>query len=428
MIRLSTSLALVFFVLNGLSLHAKDIYVNNATGRDRNLGHSGDTSDGLAGPVRTINRAIELSKSGDRIILAPTEVPYRETVCLFGRNQSGDSFNAFTIEGNGAILDGSEMLPLEVWSHAFGNTFRFRPTRFTHFQLFEKGTPLKRVAVAPGSKTPPPLNEMEWCICNGFLYVCLENFKRPQDYRFTYSEKMTGLTIMQTDHVRINDLVVQGYQVDGISIVNNTKNVILDNVIVRGNGRNGLTVGASSTVSVGYSLFGDNNAAQIDMADRSELLLFLCELKGINPPENASGAVPVTDSSKISNTNGTLRRIDPDGVSASEAAQKPDIANLWGQLVPVSLANQSTTSPPSTLAPSTLTSATRTVRNESPLREVIPEEPVLPAVNEQRPSGTENSVLQSGDDDSKSNTKENTNPPNDSSPFDFDFGNSSFDF
>ncbi|MCL2120170.1 MAG: hypothetical protein FWH27_17280 [Planctomycetaceae bacterium] len=421
MLRFLTFLALAFIVTHGFSLHANDIYVNNATGHDRNLGQSSDTADGLAGPVRTIGRAIELSRSGDRIFLAPTETPYRETVCLFGKNQSGDDFTAFTIEGNGAILDGSELLPIEVWSHAFGNTFRFQPTRFTHFQLFENGLPLKRVAVEPGAKMPPHLNEMEWCICNGFLYVCLENFKRPQDYRFTYSEKMTGMTIMQTNHVRINDLVVQGFQVDGISIVNNTKNVILDNVIVRGNGRNGLTVGASSTVYAGYSLFGDNNAAQIDMAERSELLLFLSDLKGFEYSAITPKSPQFAVSKKIVNNGGTLREIGTDGVEASEASEKPDIANLWGKLVPVSTAKQPSTTPTST---STLTSVTQTIGNHLPEQESKQTSPDSSAIGNQTPPEPESSPLQSGDDDISE-----APPVGDSdgtSPFDIDFGDTSF--
>jgi len=407
-------LTLAFIATNSLSVCAKDYYVNNATGHDRNLGQSNDTADGLAGPVRTIKRAIELSGQGDRIILAPTDTPYRETICLFGSRQSGDSFNAFTIEGNGAILDGSELLPIEVWRHAFGNTFRFRPSRFTHFQLFESGQPLKRVVADPGSKTPPLLNEMEWCICDGFLYVCLENFRRPQDYHFTYSEKMTGITVMQTNNVRINDLVVQGYQIDGISVVNNTKNVIFDNVIVRGNGRNGLTIGASSTVSVGYSLFGDNNAAQIDMANRSELLLFLSELKSTDISVIAQNPSQLSPLARLINNGGTLREIGPDGVQASEASQKPDIANLWGKLVPASVQNQPTASPPSTL-----TSTAQNAGAESHSQALHPTTSDTPVVPGQTTFQPENSLL--GNDDKDAELPP-TNDADETSPFDFDFG------
>ena len=415
MTRFLTCLALAFTLTNVLSLHAKDIYVNNVTGHDRNMGQSEDSADGLAGPVRTIGQAIGLSRSGDTIILASTDSPYRETLCLFGKNQSGDEFNAFTIEGNGAILDGSEMLPVEAWSHAFENTFRLKPTRFTHFQLFESGRPMKRVAVEPGTKTPPPMNEMEWCICNGFLYVCLENFKRPQDYRFTYSEKVTGVTIMQTNHIRINDLVVQGFQVDGISVVNNTKNVILDNVIVRGNGRNGLTVGASSSVSAGFSLFGDNNSAQIDMADRSELLLYLCELKGSEHSANTPKPLQLVSSVALINNGGTLRQIGPDGVVPSEASEKPDVANLWGKLVPVSTSNQPTTTPPSKL---TSVPRTESITSPEPETKLIQTKSEVPVVHEQMPDEQESSPLQSGDD----------NTDTESSPFDFDFGESPLGF
>ena len=352
MLRFSSFLVLTLTLICGAPLYSKEIYVNNTTGHDRNLGRSADTVDSLIGPVKTIARAIELSGPGDKIIIAPTGVPYRETLCLFGKKQSGDDFGAFTIEGNGAVLDGSEMLPIEVWSHAFGNTFRFRPTKFTHFQLFESGRPLKRVTVETGSKQPPPLNPMEWCVCNGFAYLCLDNFKRPDDreYKFSYSNLMTGITIMQTNDLRINDLIVQGFQVDGISVVNNTKNVVLDNIIVRGNGRNGLTIGAASTVSLGYSLLGDNRAAQIEMGERSELLFFLSELQGVDENDLPPVVTRTAQSIAIANNNrGTIRQVGPEGVAPSEATGKPDIANLWGKLVVAVPSDQSATTAPTTL-------------------------------------------------------------------------------
>ncbi|MDR1491930.1 MAG: hypothetical protein LBT05_04320 [Planctomycetaceae bacterium] len=334
-------LVIVSVLLNGFHLFAKDIYVNNLIGDDNNLGQLADLTGGIAGPLKTIGRAIALSGQGDRIILASTPIPYKETICLFGKKQSGDEFTPFVIEGNGAILDGGEVLPIESWSYSGNNVFRFQPSNLTHFQLFENGLPLKRIAISPESKTPPALQPMEWCVCNGFVYVCLENFKRPQDYRFSYSERTTGITVMQANNVRVNDLIVQGFQVDGISIVNNTKNIALNNVIVRGNGRNGLTIGSSSSVVVSHALFGDNNAAQIDVAKDSLLLLFLSEIKGTEVSEHVGESMPteltrLTRSAKILNRGGLIQQAGAEQVAA-ESGRRPKIENLWEKLTPILL-------------------------------------------------------------------------------------------
>ncbi|MDR1382888.1 MAG: right-handed parallel beta-helix repeat-containing protein [Planctomycetaceae bacterium] len=341
MLRSSFYFVMISVLLNGYSLSAKDVYVNNLIGNDNNLGQLADLTNGTAGPLKTIGRAIALSDQGDRIILASTPIPYKETICLFGKKQSGDEFTPFFIEGNGAILDGSDSLPIESWRYFGGNIFRFQPSNLTHFQLFEDGLPLKRVEAQPNAKTPPFLRQMEWCICSGFVYLCLENFKRPQDYRFSYSERTTGITVMQANNVRINNLVVQGFQIDGIAVVNNTKNVVFDNVIVRGNGRNGLTIGASSSVAVNYSLLGDNNTAQIDVAKDSLLLLFLSEIKGIDVSGdlNASTAAELTkftQSAKIFNRGGLIQQAGAEQAT-SESKHRPKIENLWETPTPILL-------------------------------------------------------------------------------------------
>ena len=87
---------------------AATIYVNNAAGNDRYDGQSEQQSGERLGPVRTIQRALRLATASDRIVLANTGVPYRESITLFGRRNSGLEDFPFIINGNGAILEGAD--------------------------------------------------------------------------------------------------------------------------------------------------------------------------------------------------------------------------------------------------------------------------------------------------------------------------------
>ena len=89
------------------SAPARDIYVNNLAGDDRSSGDGPNNAIGLGGPVRTIAKATRIAGPGDRIVLAATEQPYRESVSLVGLRLSASPVSPLLLAGNGAILDGS---------------------------------------------------------------------------------------------------------------------------------------------------------------------------------------------------------------------------------------------------------------------------------------------------------------------------------
>jgi hypothetical protein len=124
---------------------AKDVYVNNVEGDDAFRGEGRRNLSDRSGPVRTIARALELASQGDRVILANTGEPYRESITLTGSRHSGYATRPFILQGNGAILDGSAPVPAEAWEHYRGPVFRFRPPRLAHQQLFLNDRPLVRV-------------------------------------------------------------------------------------------------------------------------------------------------------------------------------------------------------------------------------------------------------------------------------------------
>lgn len=252
----------------------REIYVNNLTGDDRCSGAQSLATPDLTGPVRTIARALQLANGGDRIILAATGQPYRESISIVGLRLSGTRQRPLVIEGNGAVLDGSSPVPPEAWEHYRGAIFRFRPTRKAWQQLFLDGKPPVRVPVPPG-RTVTELDALQWCLVDGWLYFCVENDKLPADYNLSCATLQTGITLYQVENVAILDLTVQGFQQDGINVFNNARGVYLAGVISRGNGRSGITVGGASSAVIEACLLGNNGKAQL-------LTLPYCEVRIIN--------------------------------------------------------------------------------------------------------------------------------------------------
>lgn len=141
-LKIRTITAVLLALLIATTAAARNLYVNNVSGDD--------LFDGLAsareypghGPNQTIWRALRSARPGDRIVLAKTEEPYRESISLVGSRNSGHVQQRFVIEGNGAILDGSRPVPFDAWQFVRDDIFRFQPARMDFQQLFHQGVPL----------------------------------------------------------------------------------------------------------------------------------------------------------------------------------------------------------------------------------------------------------------------------------------------
>ncbi len=277
---------LLFTALLASVSQGRDIFVNGKSGDNRSTGHSVKNDVHATGPVRTIARAIELAEGGDRIILDPQGGPYRESISLVGKQNSGAFDLPFTIEGNGAVLDGREILPTEVWKHVSGEVYRFqvtmKPVDMHHLALYDGDTVLKRIRLQSGSlPVAPALEPNSWCLHEGFVYFRTEGGKSPlfeNDYSLSYSARPVGVSLVQVLDVRIHDLNVRGFQLDGVSAANGAVNVVLDNVSCTRNGRSGLAIGGASIVAAGYCTFAGNQAMQVLSQPFSKCRLYDCKV------------------------------------------------------------------------------------------------------------------------------------------------------
>ncbi len=254
----------VFLSLGSISFaSARDLFVDNMQGNDRNDGLKAETASGDKGPKKTISAALQVALSGDRIVLKKNDEPYRECVTLYGERRSGSNLAPFTIQGNGATLDGTAPIAKDAWTHTEAGVFGFQPTMAGPHKLFLNDKPAERVAVEPEAKKLPELKPLQWCAWRGAIFFRPEEGKLPGDYNLTQASLQTGVTLYHVDRASIEDLTVQGFRVDGVAAANSATNVYLAGLTLRGNGRSGLSAGPSSTLRVDGCLIGDNAQSQV---------------------------------------------------------------------------------------------------------------------------------------------------------------------
>lgn len=260
MVRIVLSLAII--LAGASSAAARDIFVNNLTGNDLSDGSNPEALGGIVGPVRTIAKALRLSRKGDHVVLANTGEAYRESVTLQAGPHSGWPGSPFVFQGNGATLDGSAPVPDYAWDHAIEDIFRFQPEHVAYHQLFRNGLPLDQVH-ATDHLTLPALEPLQWCLFDQHVYFRTEPGRLPESYALAHSEHRVGMTLYQVQHVVVSDLTVQGFQLDGINCHSNVRDGTLVGITARGNGRSGVSIGGASRVVLAASLVGNNGAAQL---------------------------------------------------------------------------------------------------------------------------------------------------------------------
>jgi hypothetical protein len=248
---------------------ARDIYVNNATGDDRNDATQPENEDVRRGPLRTIAMATKIAEAGDRIVLAKTDQPYRESITLQGGTNSGLSSTPFTLDGNGAILDGSAPVPSGAWQFVKGNVFKFQPRRLHHQNLFIGGIPAVRLA-AKDDETLPDLKPLEWCYWRQAIHFCVEDNASPRSYDLSYAAHPVGITLYEVRNAVVVNLTVQGFQLDGVNAHDGAVNCSLVGLVCRGNGRSGVSVGGASRVDIRNCTLGNNGVAQLRLEQKGK--------------------------------------------------------------------------------------------------------------------------------------------------------------
>jgi hypothetical protein len=327
-----------------MPLAARDIFVDNTTGNDRNIGTSNTNSSLGGGPCRTIARALRVADEGDRIIIANTGEPYRESLTLFGLRNSGTPKYPFTIVGNGAVLDGSVPVNPRGWQFYDNDIFRLTPARTSYQQLFLAGIPLPRVLLDNNELRLPKLRPFHWCLFERQIYLSMkppteddlayaadsgdellqqlytqEPWKySPGEYDFSIAGLPVGITLYDVRNVIIADLFVQGYQLDGINAHDKAFSVELLGITARGNGRSGISIGGASRVKIAESAARYNGAAQVRTEGYSHTMIVGSEiLSGTAVPLLREGGEVSIDGLNVEQTE-----IKNDILPAGEAVEQ----------------------------------------------------------------------------------------------------------
>lgn len=287
---MSRQIGIVLTLVIGFSANAfaRDIFVDNLAGDDRNNGSQPVAGAVGAGPLRSISRALWIAHAGDRVVLTKNAEPYREMVCLIGPRNSGFEETPFVIEGNGAVIDGSAMINSEDWDHAFGDVFKVRFRYMSTPLLFEGEKPLPRIKIVSANDLSK-LQVGEWASFGGKVYF------RPAADRslFTYplagASMESGITLFQVDNVQIRNLTVQGFRIDGIAAPDAAEGVLLERVVSRANGRSGLSTGGTSKVVATESQMVENGIAAVRMEGLCKLKLAGCLLAPVTTVDRKGG-------------------------------------------------------------------------------------------------------------------------------------------
>jgi hypothetical protein len=255
---------------------ARDVFVNNLIGNDANTGTRAEVHPS-GGPVRTLDRALGLVDRGGRVVLAKTDQPYREMIRLCDVRQRGYPDQPLVIQGNGATLDGTVVATPGAWHYENDHIFSLRPRRLTYQQLFRDGTPLDRVRNAGGSSVTLPLKPLEWALLTDRIALRVEEGKLPGQYDLRHAGLQTGITLYNTEYVRIEDLIVQGFQQDGVNAHELVQYCQLVRVECRANGRSGISVGGVSRVSIESCRCYDNGQAQLRVEGQGRATAVDCD-------------------------------------------------------------------------------------------------------------------------------------------------------
>jgi len=267
---------------------ADTYYVNNQTGSDFNTGtvETGQGDD--VGPLKSIAASLKRANRGDVIVLANTGQAYKECITLQGARHSGTSFDAFTIEGNGATLDGTEVVPPTDWEYVGEEVFRFRPERGGTQRLFLDGDLATQMFRYNGRYNGRYISSMmkpkQWCACNGNIQFAVEKDKHPTSYELRYAKHPVGITLYDVERVVIRDLTVKGFKLDGINAHDNAMDCVLAEINAVANGRSGISIGGASRVHVVDCLARDNGVAQLRTEGWSTTKLVRTKLVSTNGP------------------------------------------------------------------------------------------------------------------------------------------------
>lgn len=214
---------------------AADLYVDPKTGND--------AADGsMESPFKSVTVAIKRAIGGDTIHLVHHDEPWMDLPTF--HSKSGELGKPIVLDGQGAVLDGSEALDPSQWEDQgeglfcsealLGDASRAVIDRF-YFLIDGKMNRMGRSLKGPKDpwKTPDELKPGEWCWIEetNTFYLRIEPGKKLAEAKIALPRKTNGVAISgDCNHLVIRNLTATHVQNDGFNIHGKTRNVRFENV------------------------------------------------------------------------------------------------------------------------------------------------------------------------------------------------------
>jgi len=267
-------LVVVFLSCSAITF-AADIYVNHEQGDDHHTGF--DASQ----PIRTIHLATKLAKPGDTIHLAPTTLPYRESVDLF--NRSGEEGKPITVDGHGATLLGTDRLKAEQWKEVSPGLFRsdvwYKAIRaddaviVRYFFTFD-GRMERMGRSSKGPKEPwhrpEELKPGEWTFLEKekVFYVKIEPGTSLDSANIEAPVRSSGVMLHgNCEHIVIRNMTATHVYNDGYNIHGRTRDVLFQNIRAIECGDDGVSAHDDCRIKVDGLLSFGNSTGMTNAGD-----------------------------------------------------------------------------------------------------------------------------------------------------------------
>lgn len=199
-----------------------------------------DANDGIAAPVRTIACAITLAGPGDTVHLAPGT--YYESVNL--SNKHGQPGKPITVDGHGAVIDGSEPLPAEGWESVGAGLFRkvglmpsMPEATLSRWYFIWDGHMNRMNRVSKGFRAPllpvADLQPGQWTYVQAedAFYLKLPEGQTLETANIRYPLRGNGVIFSRTgSHLVVRNLTCTHVHNDGYNIHGDQKDLVFENI------------------------------------------------------------------------------------------------------------------------------------------------------------------------------------------------------
>ena len=140
------------------------------------------------------------------------------------------------------------------------------------------------------------IEPLEWALVGEKLYFCTEQDRLPGEYQLRHTGLPVGISIYNTDYVRVQNLTVQGFHSDGIRLADNVENCELLKLECRANGRCGISAGGTCRVDVVGVTCYDNGRAEMIVEQFARVKIRDSDLAGgMVPPIKIEGGNVTVD-------------------------------------------------------------------------------------------------------------------------------------